>query len=279
MYSNRLVLAMVGISVPICLAAVITVLPKAQETPRAKFDVPDVIMNKVCGPRSDQEVALANWKEKISVRPFTFGARLTFANKALFGKVKTSKQADDQLMYLYGYEPETLWKAWQTVYLNDENSPKVSDADMLSFFEALHSGTQYAIVKKADANTSWWEEVQYSGLIVREIRPFEETISMLSKDEQGKIVSYVDPEANWTDDVFQEKARIWRDNLCVLSDISELGGMVALTHEKYEALEPAMVYYTIAQTKMFPIQEVLDAISEANGGASESPVQPTPDEN
>ena len=32
--------------------------------------------------------------------------------------------------------------------------------------------------------------------------------------------------------------------------------MVALTHEKYEALEPAMVYYTIAQTKMFPIQEV-----------------------
>ena len=268
MYSRKVVLALVGFTLSICLGAVFTVLPQAEEGTQLRFDVPEEIVNKVCGPRSGPQVVLANWKEKISVHPLTLGAKLTLANKALFGKAETSKQSGEQLMYLYGYKPEGFWKEWQTVFLNDKNVPGVSAAKMGSIHKAWYSGAQYAIVKKAVADTSWWNVQQYSGFSVQPMQTFEETIKKLDIKVQEAIINYVAPGSSWSDSDFLKKAQIWRDYLCVLSDISEKGGMVALP-QQFGSSKPEMIYYTMALIEMYPGQEVPSATLQINEDSME----------
>ena len=268
MYSNKLVISLLGISVSICLAVVITVLPEAQEPTQTRFDVPEEMLNKMCGSRSGQQAALGNWKEHISVHPLTFGAKLTLANKALFGKAKTLKQPIQQLMYLYGYKPEVIWQKWKGDFRDDETSLVVSNPKIDSFLEAAHSDPRYAIVRKASADTSLWKAPQYSGYSVQPIQPFEEIIQNLDEHDQGTIVKYVDPASSWSDPDFRSKARIWRDYLCVLLDISEKGGMVALTQE-YGASKPEMIYYTMTKIGMITRQEIPATIQQVNEGSSD----------
>ena len=182
------------------------------------------LANKIC----DTSIPLSKEisKSDLSLRLLTFGEKITFVNKALFGKL------EQEISYLYSYKPEIVWELWQKE--NFENGWKALTNNNTVFYQYV------GIMENFEEVEQWWRPKEYIIIPIPNNQFRKASVDLKGSKEFNSVInllSYDSGELEASREAATSRFMIWSSMLCTLKYLSHNDGQVGL-YEKYIGHEP-----------------------------------------
>ena len=216
---------LIAVAVSICLVSLATVLAQNQTESNSTFNIDQALLSKLCHVESKSNNADQQLSQ-FSVRPLNLAVKLTWANKALFGRI-------DPEIYAYGYKPETIWATWKQ---NDYKPGLFKKFVELSTGADNEDGlSTVAIVEKEKGQSNWWKPNKLAeyDFVDSNYNNFSSLKWQDLNEDERKLFLTSNGLSPNTAEISDEILSTRRETFCTLQFISSQGGVIALPEKVF----------------------------------------------